>query len=146
MTLKDERWRIIIHYNWRAQLVPILVTGLPTKAKATNDSTIVKNIDHWQALPMPPTEDIQAVSPYAQIVKGNYRTPTFLVHGDCDDLIPWRQSCETVEALRAGGVEAGLAVPRGAGHAFDLWGGEDPAGTGWAAVREGYDFLGRFVF
>lgn len=151
MTLKDPRWRIIIHYNWKAQLVPVLVNGLPSKARATttnNNSTNAKKNtdDDWEALPMPAAEDIQAVSPYAQIVRGNYHTPTFLVHGDNDDLIPWQQSRDTVEALRERGVEAGLAAPREAGHAFDLWPNEDPLGTGWAAVQEGYDFVNRHIF
>ncbi len=146
MTLKDQRWRIIIHYNWKAQLVPILVSGLPSKVRATNNSTNTKNMDYWEALPMPAAEDIQAVSPYAQIVQGNYHTPTFLVHGDRDDLIPWQQSRDTVEALLAQGVEAGLAAPRKAGHAFDLWPNEDPLGTGWAAIQEAYDFIDRHIF
>ena len=148
MTLKDPRWRIIIHYNWKAQLVPVLVSGLPSKVRAINNSpnTKKKDLEYWEALPMPVVEDIQAVSPYAQIVQGNYHTPTFLVHGDRDDLIPWQQSRDTVEALRARGVEAGLAAPREAGHAFDLWPNEDPLGTGWAAVQEAYDFLNRHIF
>lgn len=146
MTLKDARWRIIIHYNWKAQLVPVLVRGLPSKANVTNNSINAKNTDYWEALPMPAVEDIQAVSPYAQIVQGRYRTPTFLVHGDCDDLIPWQQSRDTVEALVAQGVEAGFAAPREAGHAFDLWPNEDPQGTGWAAIQVAYDFICRRVF
>ena len=95
---------------------------------------------------MPAAEDIQAVSPYAQIVQGNYHTPTFLVHGDRDDLIPWQQSRDTVDALLAQGVEAGLAAPREAGHAFDLWPNEDPLGTGWVAIQEAYDFIDRHIF
>ncbi len=94
---------------------------------------------------MPKLEDIQAVSPYAQIVQGSYRTPTFMVHGDRDDLIPWQQTQDTIEALQKQGVEAGFAVPSDAGHAFDLWSGEDPKGTGWAAMIEGYDFICRYV-
>jgi hypothetical protein len=146
MTLKDPRWRIVIHYNWKAQIVPVLVYGLPSKAKATTNSTDAKTVDYWESLPMPPVKDIQAVSPYAQIVQGRYRTPTFLVHGDRDDLIPWQQSRDTVEALVAQGVEAGFAAPHEAGHAFDLWPDEDPRGTGWAAVKGAYDFVCRHLF
>ena len=145
MTLQDARWRIVIHYNWKAQLVPVLVCGLPSKAKASN-GTSAQNMDHWESLPMPAVEDIQAVSPYAQIVQGRYHTPTFLVHGDRDDLIPWQQSRDTVNALLAQGVKAGFAAPREAGHAFDLWPTEDPEGTGWAATQAGYDFICRLIF
>jgi len=143
MTLKDPRWRIIIHYNWKAQLVPVLVGGLPSKSKASPGSSFDE--DSWTSLPMPELEDIQAVSPHAQIVQGNYRTPTFMVHGDRDDLIPWQQTRDTIEALEKQGVEAGFAIPKDAGHAFDLWPGEDSKGTGWAAMLEGYDFICRYI-
>lgn len=157
MTLKDPRWRIIIHYNWKAQLVPVLVNGLPSKARAAEaqqgDQAAAaerapdgRKLRDWRDLPMPSAEAVQAVSPHAHIVRGAYHTPTFIVHGDQDELIPWQQSREAVGALRARGVEAGLAVPRGAGHAFDLWSDEDPLGTGWAAVTEGYDFICRHLF
>lgn len=128
MSLEDPRWRIIIHYNWKAQLVPVLVNGLPPKSRSGS-----RNVEE---LPMPPVEKIQAVSPFAQIVKGTYRTPTFIIHGELDDLIPWQQSRDTIEALKKQGVTAGLATPY-AGHAFDLWGDE----TDWSSVMEGYDFL-----
>ena len=95
---------------------------------------------------MPAAEDIQAVSPYAQIVRGRYRTPTFLIHGDRDDLIPWQMSRDTVEALRAQGVDAGFAAPLKAGHAFDLWLNEDPKETGWAAIEEANEFVCRHIF
>ena len=142
MSLQDPRWRIVIHYNWKAQLVPVLVRGLPTKTQSTTDPNLSQT-DNWEALPMPSTGEIQAASPYAQVVRGRYRTPTFIVHGDQDDLIPWQQSQQTIAALNAQGVENGIAVPRDAGQAFDLWTEEDPRGTGWAAVEQGYDFICR---
>jgi len=138
MTLKDPRWRLVIHMNWKAQLVPMLVNGLPSKSKAE------PSID-WKARPMPSVEEIRAASPYSQIVRGNYHTPTFIAHGRNDDLIPWEQSQETVDALRAQGVDAELVVPD-AGHAFDLFPAEDPRRTGWAAVESAYEFLCRHVF
>lgn len=131
MSLQDPRWRIVIHYNWKAQLVPVLVDGLPSKTSAKSKD--------WETLPMPSSERIQAVSPYAQIVRGAYRTPTFIIHGELDDLIPWEQSRDTIDELKKQGVRAGIAIPR-AGHAFDLWGETD-----WSAVMEGYDFLQTFI-
>ncbi|KAJ5297788.1 hypothetical protein N7508_008037 [Penicillium antarcticum] len=145
MSLTDPRWRIVIHYNWKAQLVPVLVRGLPSKAQATPNSMHAKNSEDWKQLPMPPVEEIRAVSPYAQILRGQYRTPTFLVHGDNDELIPWQQSRDTVQALVSQNVEAGFAAPHGAGHAFDLWPDEDPQETGWPAVNDAYDFVCRHV-
>lgn len=138
MTLKDPRWRLVIHMNWHAQLLPMLIHGLPSKHRAS------PNID-YKSRPLPTTSEIQAASPYAQIVKGNYHTPTFVIHGRNDDLIPWEQSQETVEALRRQGVEAELVVPD-AGHAFDLFVAEDPKRVGWVGVEKGYEFLVRYVF
>lgn len=146
MTVKDPRWRIVIHYNWKAQIVPLLVNGLSTKARGTANDADANIADYLESLLMPPTKDIQAVSPYAQIVQGRYRTPIFLVHGDRDDLIPWQQSRDSVEALVAQGIEAGFAAPHKAGNAFDLWPAEDPQGTGWAAVKRVYDFACHHSF
>ncbi|KAK6071029.1 polyketide synthase (beta-ketoacyl synthase) [Seiridium cupressi] len=142
MTLQDARWRIVIHMNWKAQLVPILVSGLPSKRKAALEDGTSSG---WDDLPMPPTADVQAVSPYAQIVQGNYRTPTFIVHGRRDDLIPWQQSHDTICALKSRGVPAGIEVPDQAGHAFDLFPAEDQGGSGWSAVNTAYDFVCRHV-
>ncbi|CAI7616619.1 unnamed protein product [Penicillium discolor] len=141
MTLKDPRWRIVIHYNWKAQIVPLLVNGLSTKARGTANDADANIADYLESLSMPPAKDIQAVSPYVQIIQGWYRTPIFLVHGDRDDLIPWEQSRDSVEALVAQGIEAGFTAPHKAGHAFDLWPAEDTQGTGWAAVKRAVQSL-----
>ena len=144
MSLLDPRWRIIIHYNWKAQLLPVLIKGLPNEALAAK----TVNVD-FKNLPIPSTPEIRAVSPFAQIQAGKYKTPTFIIHGDADDLISWTQSRETVAALKAQGVEAELAAPKGAKHAFDLesWGKEDESSTrAWKAVEAGWDFISRFAF
>lgn len=150
MSLHDERWRINIHMNWNAQLVPILVHGLPTRKKADrrddDDDVGGRTTTHWESLPWPALEAIQAISPYAQIVRGNYRTPTFIVHGERDDLIPCQQSRDTIAALQAQGVvEAHVAVVAGVGHAFDLDPAEDRQGNGWAAMEKAFAFLSRQI-
>jgi len=138
LTLKDERWRLIMHMNWKAQIVPVLLKGLPSKkCVPENDRT------DWKSLPMPSVEEIRSISPYAQILLGNYRTPTFMVHGNRDDLIPWEQSQKTIEALRAQGVAVGIEVPDEAGHAFDLFPAEDRRGNGWKSIEAAYDFACR---
>ncbi|OCL03381.1 hypothetical protein AOQ84DRAFT_392308 [Glonium stellatum] len=138
LTLKDDRARIILHMNWKAQSVPILIHGLPNRNKLpAGDET------DWKALPKPSLEKVRAVSPYWQIIEGNYRTPTFMVHGNRDDWIPWQMSQRTIEALQARGIPAGLEIPDGCGHAFDLFTAEDRLGVGWAAVDSAYDFVCR---
>ena len=49
------------------------------------------------------------------------------------------------EALRAEGVESGVACPEGLPHLFDVVPGGDMAGKGWEAILEGYRFLVRAV-
>ncbi|KAK5995409.1 5-methylorsellinic acid synthase [Cladobotryum mycophilum] len=86
MTISDPRWRIVIHCNWKAQLLPVLINGFP---KRTNPSSSSRDSE---SLPRPTNEAIRAISPFAQIVAGRYRTPTFIVHGNRGDLIPWPES------------------------------------------------------
>ena len=144
MSFRDPRARMVIHYYWKGQMVPILANGLPSKRKAQAGAQETGDVD-WQMLKQPPLESVRAISPYAQILAGKYRTPTFLVNGDNDNQCPCGQSRDTVAALQAAGVEAGFAAPRGAGHGFDFWPGEDPLGTAWLATLEAYDFARQCV-
>lgn len=144
ITLRDPRWRIVAHMNWAAQMVPILTQGLPSRSQAT--STAKNNHRQWAHLPWPTPAEIRAISPRAQIDAGAYRVPTFMVHGTLDDLIPARQTADTVAALAARGVDAQAAVVDGIGHGFDLAPGADPRGEGWGAVERAYEFVSRYVF
>ena len=131
---EDPRSRICLHMNWKGQTVPILLNGL-------------KLADHSRnSLQTPPaTELVQAISPLAQIRKGAYRTPSFIIHGTKDDLIPWQQAQRTYEALCECGVEAELRIVEGGVHLFDTSNGFERNEEAARAVREGYEFLGRFV-
>lgn len=121
--------------NWKAQSLPILINGLPHKTRvAANDTT------DWYNQPKPSYDKIKMVSPYSQIVEGNYRTPTFMVHGNYDEWVPYQMSEKTLDALRARGIPAGLEIPDGCGHAFDLFPVEDRFGVGWASMEIAYDF------
>lgn len=121
--------------NWTAQSLPVLINGLPSKySLAPNDTT------DWYHLPKPSYDQIRLVSPYTQIVEGNYRVPTFIVHGNCDEWVPYQMSEETVRALKERGVPAGFELADGCGHAFDLFSVEDRLGTGWRSVEVAYDF------
>jgi acetyl esterase/lipase len=121
--------------NWKGQALPIFAGGLPSKSQVGEDDA-----KKWQHLPQPASEKVVAMSPYAQIVRGSYRTPTFLIHGTLDDLIPWQESQRVHYALADVGVRTGLAIVRDRQHLFDLH--RDGAdGAGWQAVRAGYEFL-----
>lgn len=134
LTLKDDRARLILHMNWEAQSVAVLVRGLPTKsAAATMDTDLA-------GLQRPTPEEVRRCSPYWHIVHGDYTTRTFMVHGNADDWIPYQMTQRTVEALRARGVPCGILIPDQCGHAFDMFPSEDRLGTGWSAINAAYDF------
>lgn len=124
--------------NWKAQTLPVIIGGLPSKNKLTDS-----NMSKWYHLPQPAQKEIVAVSPLAQIVRGNYHTPTFLIHGTNDDLIPWQQSQTTYNALVEQGVVAGLELVQGAPHICDT--SSDPEAEGWKAALKGYQFISCFV-
>lgn len=136
MGLSDPRWRIILHMNWKSQMVPILINGLPSKKNLRGRSAA-----SFTNMAMPSKDQIASISPYAQIELGNYHTPTFILHGTEDDLVPCQQSLDTIAALMKKGVDCGVGVASGARHLFDMFVSADPSGTGGAAVRQGYEFL-----
>ncbi|KAL3462245.1 hypothetical protein BJX64DRAFT_288576 [Aspergillus heterothallicus] len=139
MAPQDPRSRIVLHMNWKGQFMPVLLRGLPP-AGSVSDAEAAALMNQ----PQPPREEIQRASPYAQITKGVYRTPTFIIHGTEDDLIPYTQSVRTIEALQAQGVKAGIRAPKGKIHLFDMY--RDADGSSWEAVRKGYEFLEEVVF
>lgn len=134
----DPRCRIVLHINWKAQTLPVIIGGLPSRSKANKLAS-----RDWKALPQPELKEIIRASPRAQIVRGQYKTPTFLVHGTNDDLIPWQQSQQTYETLVKNGTVAGLALVEGAPHICDL--SANPESDGWKAVLRGYDFISSHV-
>jgi acetyl esterase/lipase len=56
--------------------------------------------------------------------------PTFLVHGDRDQLVPYSHSEVMLEKLKAAGVEASLLTVKGAPHLFFKEEGQDPPLSG----------------
>ncbi|CAN9179705.1 unnamed protein product [Alternaria sp. RS040] len=131
---KDARSRIVLHMNWHGQTLPVLFRGLPCAKHAgrTEDAT-------WHNMAQPSNDEVVRGSPYAQIIRGNYKSPTHIVFGTKDDLIPWQQAKRTADALHAAGVESGLTLVEDQPHLFDMYG--DPTGKRWEAVLEGYAFV-----
>ena len=134
MAPKDARSRITLHMNWHGQTLPVLFRGLPSAASVASGAAA-----QFNHLKQPPIEDIVQASPYAQIVRGNYKSPTHIVFGTNDDLIPWQQPQRTVGALQDKGIESGLTLAEGEPHLFDLY--RDGDGRRWGYVVEGYRFL-----
>ena len=136
----DPRCRIVLHMNWKAQTLPALLSGLQTRV--AEDGSVP--VPHDQtALPQPSTQEIVRCSPLAQVKRGLYTTPTFLVHGTADELIPWQQSQRVWQELTSRGVIAHLELIPGRPHICDT--SRDPKSADWMAVERGYEFLARAI-
>lgn len=136
----DPRCRIVLHMNWKAQTLPVLLSGLQTRV--AEDGNIPFSRDQT-TLPRPSTHEIVRCSPLAQVKRGLYTTPTFLVHGTADELIPWQQSHRMWRELTDRGVIAHLELIPGRPHICDT--SRDPKSADWMAVERGYEFLARAV-
>jgi len=137
MSLDDPRARIVLHMNWEAKALPVLLNGL----RRTGDSASKR-----VTTPATPSiEQIRSVSPLAQIRAGSYRTPTFLIHGTGDDLIPWQQSQRTHEALLEKGVRTELVVLKDLLHLFDMFRDFKRNADAVKAVNDGFEFLRAHV-
>ncbi|KAI9705668.1 MAG: Type I Iterative PKS [Bogoriella megaspora] len=136
--MSDPRSRLILHMNCKGQALPILINGLPSKHRVNENEA-----DHYLRLEQPPRDKIVEISPRSQIQRGNYHTPTYLIHSTTDDLIPLEQMQGTYEAMQKQGIECGLSVVEDVPHLFDLY--RDPDGRCWKAVLDGYRFLCKHV-
>ncbi|KAI9148766.1 5-methylorsellinic acid synthase [Paramyrothecium foliicola] len=134
MAPRDARSRLVLHMNWRGQTLPVLFGGLVSAKERCVDLPA-----QMLQLEQPPKEVVQQASPYAQIIKGNYKSPTYIVSGTSDDLIPFKQVQRTADALRQSGLESGVTLIPGAPHLYDLHADRD--GTMWEATLKGYQFL-----
>lgn len=132
MATSDPRSRLALHMNCHGRTLHVVLNGLDKKTR--------------EQPPAPSPSDIVAVSPLAQVRAGNYKTPTFIIHPEDDDLIPWKQAERTWQALRDAHVDTELRIVKGVPHLFDLTGlksrRNEVAGR---AVMEGYEFLCKHV-
>ncbi|KAL4811694.1 putative polyketide synthase [Aspergillus spinulosporus] len=133
MATSDPRSRIALHMNWTGQTLEMILKGW-------------RYIHKSDQIPRPTDGEIQAVSPHYQIRTGNYRTPTFLIHGTMDDLVPCEQTESTYDALRQNGIEAEIRVVKNALHLFDLYPAFRASKEARDAVADGYEFLRKHAF
>ncbi|KAI8633671.1 hypothetical protein F5Y19DRAFT_489120 [Xylariaceae sp. FL1651] len=137
MNKEDSRSRIALHMNWYGMTLPMLIHGLKNKSNRAKQG--------------PPSfapvtrEDIQAISPLAQVRKGSYNTPNFIIHPENDDLIPWQQVQRTAEEMARRGIEVQFRLVRGANHLFDMHPRYEERKEAKQAVIAGYEFLASHV-
>ncbi|KAJ4422348.1 Type I Iterative PKS [Gnomoniopsis sp. IMI 355080] len=146
MSTADPRSRIALHMNWTGRYLRILLNGLsPAGAGDYGEHEEEVQTDPTDFLPEPTQDQIESISPLAQIRQGTYRVPTFIIHGTKDDLIPWEQAVRTYDALRERGVPAEIRILEGAAHLFDLYRSFSTDKTAQDAVRDAYDMLAHWA-
>ncbi|KAH8691174.1 hypothetical protein BGW36DRAFT_438695 [Talaromyces proteolyticus] len=136
MAPEDPRSRVPLYMNWKGQTLPVLLNGLKPSELSTGKVP---------ELPRPSVEQIQSISPLAHIQQGTYKTPTFLIHGTLDDLIPWQQAQRTYTALVGIGVEAELRLLGNTLHLYDIYRGFEKNKDAVQAILDGYKFLRAHV-
>jgi acetyl esterase/lipase len=70
-------------------------------------------------LPVSP-ESVAAISPISQLRRGNYHTPTFIIHSRRDEIVPFVSTERFVEELKRRRVACGLLDLDDASHLHDL--------------------------
>jgi acetyl esterase/lipase len=138
MAPNDPRSRIALHMNWKGQALPILLHGSQYKKEGNGSNSDA-------ILPQPTPEEIRAISPLAQARAGLYKTPTFIIHGTLDDLIPYEQAQRTHDAIIAGGINADIRILQESLHLFDIYPDYEKNPVAVQAVADGYEFLRRHV-
>ncbi|KAF7944492.1 hypothetical protein EAE96_010883 [Botrytis aclada] len=94
--------------------------------------------DDWCRKPDP--ERVAFISPMAQLRSGIYTTPTFLIHGEDDEVVPFHTAKNFVTALDERGVRSGFLGVSCAKHIHDL--NLRPGMKQWRqGVEPGYNFL-----
>ncbi|KAF7889246.1 hypothetical protein EAF00_009546 [Botryotinia globosa] len=88
----------------------------------------------------PDRERVAFISPMAQLRSGIYTTPTFLIHGEDDEIVPFHTAKKFVAALKEHGVQSGFLGVSCAKHIHDL--NLRPGTEQWRqGVEPGYAFL-----
>ncbi|KAL8803017.1 MAG: hypothetical protein Q9182_003443 [Xanthomendoza sp. 2 TL-2023] len=126
--------------DWLARSDPRsdLIRSLFQNSGSTSLSLL---FNHASSTPKPVSQSqIESISPIAQLRKGNYNVPTFIVHGSEDEIVPCNMSVAFDEAMRERGMKSGVCVIEGAKHLHDL--GVEAGSEMWVkGVRPGYEFL-----
>ena len=88
----------------------------------------------------PSAERRAAICPTARVRSGEYRVPTFIVHGDTDEVAPLESALSLYEEMQRQGVESEFLAAKRGYHGYDLR--LKPGMAGWdEQVAPGYQFL-----
>lgn len=121
----DPRSELILGMNKAPNFVPFLLNGFTAETPEGAKVSL---------------ERVASISALAQVRRGNYKTPTFVIHGDRDEMIPYTMATDFAEAMRERGVDCGVIVVPEAKHMYDIF--LKPGKKGWeSGVLPGYEFL-----
>ncbi|KAL8941751.1 MAG: hypothetical protein Q9211_001697, partial [Gyalolechia sp. 1 TL-2023] len=124
----DPRSELILSLFKDNTGLPLLLNGLPSGSQ-----------DAFRA---PDPSRVAAISPMAHLRTGAYVTPTFLINGTMDEIVPFHTAQAFAEMMTEKGVRGGLLVVEKARHIHDLK--LKPNTAGWKEeVEPGYEFLFR---
>jgi pimeloyl-ACP methyl ester carboxylesterase len=124
----DIRSELLLHVFKKGIGLPLLLNYLPEKED--NDT---------EYLVAPSAERVAAISSLAQLRRGNYNIPTFIIHGSQDEIAPFTAAKRLVEEMGKRGVKHGF-LRLNAGHVFDV--NVHPGTAIWEEqIAPGYKFL-----
>lgn len=125
----DPRSELVLSLFKERNGLPLLLNGIrPSNGKP------------WSS--PPPADLVAAISPLSHLRRGTYTTPTFLIHGTKDEIVPYHTAVAFCEVMREMGVRGGLGEVKGVRHIHDLGLGEGAEGW-WEGIGVGYEFLFR---
>ncbi|WQF77164.1 Putative Acyl transferase domain superfamily, peptidase S9, prolyl oligopeptidase, catalytic [Colletotrichum destructivum] len=95
----------------RGPCLPLLLKGLPP---SNDDQSIARALEPVDA------NRVVSLCPMAQARRGRVKTPTIVVHGVEDDIVPLQDALVFRDLLHQHGVECSVLSVSGAGHGFDM--------------------------
>lgn len=103
-------------------------------------NVLISGLSHESLAQEPDPALVKAISPMAHVRDGTYDVPTFVIHGENDEIIPVKTAEMFTKELENSGVECGFLEVPGVKHIHDLH--LEPGSNEWEdQVEPGYRFL-----
>ncbi|PVH89648.1 hypothetical protein DL98DRAFT_564950 [Cadophora sp. DSE1049] len=103
----DPRSELVLSLFKDGSGLSILLNGFPESASSLIPTPVSKS-------------QIRSISPLAHIRRCVYRTPTFIVHGERDEVVPHTMAVDLVREMSRMGVQFGVKIVPRVRHNFDL--------------------------
>ncbi|KAF7856364.1 hypothetical protein EAF04_009892 [Stromatinia cepivora] len=125
----DPRSELVLALFKEGIGLPLLLNGLPVPKSMPAE---------WFVAPT--AAQIASIRPLAQLRKGTYNVPTFVIHGSHDQIAPFSGAQRFVTEMRKRNITHGFLPLYGVDHIHDL--NLRPTSLEWdAKVEPGYQFL-----